>query len=196
MKKDVRKLDEIAEFASSHTFRSRLENAPGGTVYVLQLRDVRLGKNLPWDDVLRIQELPGRNHLLYPSDLLFSMRGSNYSIFFLYEVRNATIASSQFFRIRIKTIASNLILPEFLAWQLNQKPAKSYYAARETGSTVRSIRMSEIRTMPIVIPPIKRQRELLQLGERITEQNALLRNITKYNQDILDEVAQKELKPE
>lgn len=193
MQKVVTRLEEIANFASSHTFRSRLEHDPNGNVYVLQLRDVRLGKNIDWKKVLRIKDVPGEKHLLEPSDLLFSMRGSNYSAFFLAEVREPTVASSQFFRMRIKVAVPRLILPEFLAWQLNQKPAKDYYAAKETGSTIRSIRMSEIRAMQIVIPTIERQRELLNLGERIMEHNMLLDNIVSHNQSILDAVAEKEL---
>lgn len=196
MQKVVTKLEEIASFASSHTFRSRLEHDPNGNVYVLQLRDVRFGKNIDWQEVLRIKDFPGEKHLLKPSDLLFSMRGSNYSAFFLSEVRKPTVASSQFFRIRIRLTEPQLILPEFLAWQLNQKPAKAYYAAKETGSTVRSIRMSEIRAMQIVIPTIKRQRELLNLGEKIMEHNMLLGNIVDHNQSILDAVAEKELTAE
>lgn len=196
MQKMVKKLEEIANVASSHTFRARLEHHPGGSVYVLQLRDVRLGKNIVWEDVLRIKDFPGGKHLLEPSDLLFSMRGSNYSAFFLPEVKSPTVASSQFFRIRIKITEPQLILPDFLAWQLNQRPAKAYYAAKETGSTVRSIRMSEIRAMQIVIPTIERQRELLSLDEKIMGHNKLLNDIAKHNQSILDAVAEKELTAE
>ena len=47
--------------------------------------------------------------------------------------------------------------------------------------------------MQIVIPTIERQRELLNLGERIMEHNMLLDNIVSHNQSILDAVAEKEL---
>lgn len=163
-----KQLAEIAEVTTGYPFRSGLADMPGGTVHVIQMRDISAVGNIDWSSTVKI--LPKKNmeeYYLQPSDIQFVMRGGNYYAALLEDVPGKAISSMHFFSIRITQ--PELVLPEFLAWQLEQAPAQRYYSSVETGSMQKSLRLSEFEATEVVLPTLERQHMLVRAVHNIKQ---------------------------
>jgi hypothetical protein len=75
--------------------------------------------------------------------------------------------------------------PRFLAWQLNQRPAREYFQQEATGSHILNITRAVMEAVEIATPPMERQRAILALDALArAERVALARLIDNRNQQI------------
>ncbi|UQZ88045.1 hypothetical protein C4J81_01960 [Deltaproteobacteria bacterium Smac51] len=192
--KTTQLLDNIAEVSASYPFRSRVEDSPDGTLYVLQVQNITAANEILWDETVLTEDFPSaEKYLVSHGDILFMLRGPGYRAIYLNKVEERAVASTQFFQIRVTD--PSIILPEFLAWQMNQAPVKQYIESMEFGSTIRTIRIADLKRMPIVIPSIERQNELISLGFSINRKNTLLMKLMELNLEFMASVAFKEVSP-
>jgi hypothetical protein len=78
------------------------------------------------------------------------------------------------------------LLPEFLAWQINQKPAQEYLQQAATGSHILNITRGAIECLPIVIPSLEMQRALVELAEQARRERELMQALIDNRQRQLD----------
>ena len=100
-------------------------------------------------------------HLLRPGDVLLAGKGNNnFAVHYKGIVKQA-IASSTFIVIRI--LDQSMILPEFLSWYLNHPQTQLFFKDQSRGTDILSLTIRSIRDMDIFIPPVKKQRDILEL---------------------------------
>lgn len=158
-------LRDVAEIRSGHPFRGAVPESSGGSVRVVQIRD--LSRNgLKDRDALIRAEVEGRKvpDWLLDDDVLLVARGSHIFAGLVTGVPARTVCSQHLYVVRLK--APNQLLPAFLAWQLNQPPAQRYLRQSAEGSHQLSIRRSMLEKTLIRIPPIDRQHAAVAL-ERV-----------------------------
>ena len=119
-----KRIKDITEIQIGYQFRGRIEADSEGTHKVIQIRDFDALQNLQVADLYKV--LPKYNaerYLVNKRDVLFLSRGHhNYAISIKVTLDN-TIAASYFFILRI---TSENIIPEYLAWFINQATAQGY----------------------------------------------------------------------
>lgn len=155
-----RKLKEIAEIKSGYHFKKRVNNERGGEVCLVQLKDIDSEGQVNFTELYRIVD-PGIREadLLKKGDILFKAKSFNH-VAALFDGNSSgdTIATAHFFIIRP---SSNQIMPQYLAWYLNQAEAQKYFSSNAAGTTLPIITKKILNELDIVIPSIEEQQKIV-----------------------------------
>ncbi|MFS8427228.1 restriction endonuclease subunit S [Xanthomonas campestris pv. plantaginis] len=166
-------LAEHADVRMGYPFRGSIPEVAGGSVRVVQIRDVpRTG--LCTYDALVATEVEGRKHpdWLLDQDIVFIARGANTFAALVQAPPPRTLCSPHIYVIRVK--APQRLLPAFLAWQLNQAPAQRYLRQSAEGSNQLSIRRTVLDMTPIRLPPLPLQHAAIALEQAAQAERAAL----------------------
>lgn len=122
--------------------------------------------------------------------LFFSKCGSYYAscISFKNKLNKIpTVAASHFYVIRAD---ANRVLPEFLAWQLNQQPCRAFLKKNEEGTLTRSVRSSALHRIPIALPKLSKQAAIVELHQVSMRQIKNYHRLIKNNEQAMTGLAQ------
>jgi len=181
-------LIQVATIHAGYPFRGRIIENSDGCVRAVQMKQVERANGISWNN-LTLTELPGRapSRWLEPGDIVFAARGlANYAVV-ADKPPAHTVLSPHFFQIRLCESAE--ILPEFLAWQLNQSPAQKYFAKSAEGSAVTGVRKSLLESLEIICPPLIEQEKLLQAVDCWSEQQKVIQAISDNHQKVMAGIA-------
>lgn len=164
------------EIKAGYPFRGSVPEAMDGDALALQMRDLDPVKGVNWSCAVRTR-LEGRKtpDWLQKGDILFAARGSRNFAVCLDEVPSPAVASQYFFLLRVRDPAR--LLPEFLAWQINQPPAQRYLRKNAEGTDQLNIRRAVLEGLPIAVPPFAQQQCLFQLAEAALQERAALEQL-------------------
>lgn len=162
-------LGDVASLRAGYPFRSAIQTVEDGDVLALQLKDFQGGARPDWANVTRtsLPRTPSQEEWLKDEDIVFAFRGTRFFAAILEHVPAGTVASTQFMLIRVKE--PGVVLPAFLAWQLNQSPAREYFHRNSEGTAQRSLRRAVIAGATLAVPSHALQGlvvELVRLAER------------------------------
>jgi restriction endonuclease S subunit len=96
------------------------------------------------------------NHFLHKGDVLFISRGARRQACVIDEVIQNTVFGSQFFACEPKRGLD----PAYLAWYMNQAPAQRYFEEHAIGSNVRIVTKEVLGRLPIIVPPVAKQKQI------------------------------------
>jgi len=193
MMKPINYLSEYAQVLPGHPFRGKITPDQDGRSFVVQMKDVEPNKGVDWKSLMRVQ-LGGRKSptLLQHDDIVFAARGvKNYAVYLEAPLDN-TVLSPHFFLIRI--LPDSGLLPEFLAWQMNQALAKKYFASLCEGSFTVSIRKAVLESLPIRIPSLAEQQNVIQFARCLKQQKQVIHALEDNNEKIMAAIASKVLR--
>jgi restriction endonuclease S subunit len=174
-------LQDISEIRAGYSFRGGIVPAPDGTYSVVQIKDLGEGAFLTAKDFIRTNLTDvNSNHLLQPGEVLFAARGVRKQAVVVDEVAPNTIFGSQLFVCE----PEQGIDPTYLAWYMNQVPAQRYFEENAIGSNVRIVTKEALGRLPVVVPPLARQKKIAdvyrlslrerQLSAQIQEKRSIL----------------------
>lgn len=187
-------LNEVADVRAGHGFRGAIEAVPDGNARVIQIRDLGHTGLRP-DAPLLVTTVQGRKvpDWVRDGDIAFVARGNIPLAAPLRAVPDRTVCAPHLFLIRLKQPIS--LLPEFLAWQLNQQPAQRYFRQSAEGSLQLSIRRGVLEQTTVRIPPLEQQRAVVELDRIARTERALLETLIKNRETELALVAERLLAP-
>lgn len=133
---------------------------------------------------LSAESISGK-HLLKHSDILFAAKGTkNFAAW--YESKNLpAVASTTFFVIRLKENIINKILPEFLAWYINQPVSQKFLKGNAMGTSIASISKAVLEELEVSIPDLQTQKTILKI--------TYLRNSEKKLQQQIEILREKQI---
>lgn len=186
-------LGDLAPARAGHPFRGSVPLAPEGNASVIQMRDLSPDGAVAWSGLVRTQIPPGkRPDWLRDTDVLFVARGGrNYAVC-LAGVPARTLCSQHFFVLRCN---QGRLLPQYLAWHINRAPSQRYLASNAEGSAQLSIRRGVLEAMPIAVPPLERQRQLVELAATAARERRCLESLIDNRELQLDALADALLSP-
>ncbi|CZP19749.1 EcoKI restriction-modification system protein HsdS [Legionella pneumophila] len=193
-------LINFASITAGHSFRGKIPETKGSGIYVVQMKDIDTEYSVNWNAVVETQ-LFGRQsaNWLQRGDILFAARGQrNYAVLIGNELNERlVVAAPQFFVIRLN---QPRILPEYLAWFLNQPIAQRYFLSKAEGSNTPSIRRQELEVTPIILPTLRQQKIIIELAKTISKEKQLaykmIANGELLMQTLLNEISQTQLNEE
>jgi len=177
-------LSDIATVKGGHPFRGMIVEDKEGNAKAVQLKDINEFEVIEWKQVI-CTSLSGRKSpdWLTEGDILFAARGLNNIAVCVDRVERPTVCSPHFFLIRVKRESE--VLPEFLAWQLNQFPAQKYISQSSEGSAQLSVRRPVLEATPITVPSIKEQEIIVAFNRSaLNEKKKLVRLIKNRNKQM------------
>lgn len=169
-------LGTLAEFRVGYPFRGAIEPVAGGSVPVIQMKDVSPMGAMDWGAVVRT-ELTGRKDpdWLVSGDVLFVARGNHYYATALQAVPNRSVCGPHLYHLRLKH--GSAVLPKFLAWQINQPPIQRLLRQAAEGTNQLSIRRAELEALLVSVPSLAVQEQIVRLVEATARERTLLNQL-------------------
>ena len=187
---DARSLivSSLADVRAGYPFRGAIGDVRGGSVGVVQMKDVDPAGGVDWARVIKT-DLAGRGtpNWLEPEDLLFVSRGNRFFAVCLDKPPLPAICSPHFFHLRVRSAAQ--VLPRFLAWQINQPPLQRKLQAAAEGSSQLSIRRAELEALPISLPTLEDQERIVRLAHTASRERSLLQALIRNREQHLEAIA-------
>lgn len=187
-----KKLKEIADIFSGYNLHRKVENDPSGNCRLIQMKDVDKNcgihvNNLPTICVPNIKNLS----YIRKDDILFKSKSNNNIACIMPGQHENLIASAHFLIIRVKDTS---VLPAYLAWFINQKPAQRYFELFSGGSTVSVVTKKILGDLEINILPVNKQIHLLKLEKLRKKEIQLETKIADLKEKLYNERINKLIK--
>jgi len=180
-------LKDIASIRSGYLFRERIEPDASGQYQVIQVGDItpdaRLPARAPNGSLARVN-LPDvkLTQILETGDVLFISRGPRKQAVAITMRLENTIATSQFFVVR----PGEKVLPEFLAWYINQRPAQRYIEEHSAGTSASLINLEALKTLPVETPPIETQTRIVKIQRLSLREKELMEAIQSKRRALIE----------
>ena len=170
------KIKDIADIQIGYQFRKKIEAEREGTHRVIQIRDFDDNQNLDVEGLCWIKmDQVNEKYLVNNKDILFLARGHRNFAIPMIDSLDSTIAASHFFILKINT---EKVIPEYLAWFINQAPAQGYlHNLARRGTHMPLIPKSEFENLKVDIPDIEFQKKIVKLNSLIDKERTLLHSI-------------------
>jgi len=184
------KLGDIADISAGFPLRGSLESLPKGDAYFVSAKDLNGDYEISWHSVAKVS-LPTKRQprLLKNGNILFFARGSNTHAFSVNNPPEKAVCGPQFFVITITD--TNKILPEFITWQINQKPSQNYLKNHSYGSAMKNISRSTLESLQIFLPDIEEQQTIVNFWKAAQKERKLMTRLIDNREKQLLAFAQK-----
>lgn len=177
-------LPDVAEVRMGYSFRSRLETDVEGDVAVIQMKDIDDANLLHPDGLARVQmpDLKDR-HLVQAGDLLFRSRGVTYSAALVGPGIGRAVLAAPMLLIRPK---ADIVEPAYLQWFINHPATQAVLAEQAAGTAVKMIGKGVLDGLEVALPPIDRQRLIVEIAQLASREAALLEELRCRRKALLD----------
>jgi len=171
------RLAQICAIQSGYTARVRLEPAAGG-VPAIQLRDLAADGGIDPRTLIRVDlgDMSAR-HLVSSGDVLFRSRGDR---------NTATALDSRFAEPALAVLPlmvlrpkAGLLLPDYLAWAINQPDAQRHFDATARGTSIRMVPKSALDDLELDIPDLEIQARIVAIDRLAARECALTRRLAE-----------------
>ncbi len=165
------RLADACTIHTGYTARGRLEPAAAGGVLAIQLRDISPEGIVDPERLTRVQ-LDGLadRYFVRAGDVVFRSRGERNTASALDErLREPALAVLPLMVLRPKR---DVVMPEYLAWAINQPPAQRHFDSAARGTNIRMIPRSSLDDLELDVPDIELQEKIVvvdALAERERE---------------------------
>lgn len=186
----MNKLFELVNIRAGHSFRGKLIDDPQSNTLVLQIKDLQSSGLIDWQTLVHCKPIAKRKEWLRKDDILFVAKGSNNQSFLIDSHPPVpTLVAPIFFHISLKEKARRLILPKFLVWQLNQKPAQDYFAQNSQGGLSKNIKKDALESTPIFIPSLEEQKLIIELNQTVNSEKIAAEKLIENGQILMTKVS-------
>jgi len=165
-------LPDVCTIHSGYTARGRLEGTDDGGVLTIQLGDISADGIIHPERLTRVQleGLPDR-YFVRAGDVVFRSRGERNTASVLdNRLREPALAVLPLLVLRPKT---DVVMPEFLAWAINQPPAQRHFDLAARGTNIRMIPRSSLDNLNLEIPDIGTQEKFVAIDALAEQERAL-----------------------
>ena len=184
------RLCDIAGIRLGHPFRGTVKQYDKGDVHVVQVRDTEPTGEINQATLVQTElSTKKQPDWLQNGDVLFVAKGAKHYSALVQQVLEHTVCSPHFFVVRIKAEFKDMILPDFLCWQLNQQPAQRYFKATAEGSMYLSIRRQVLENVPIKVLTLEKQKQLTAMHRCGVKEQEVLQKLIENRQQQLEAIA-------
>lgn len=170
-------LQRIATIRSGLQVRGRIDVTPDGTHRIVQTKDIDRYLQLHLQSLDGVDPpVPPQRSLVHEGDVLFLSRGHHPYAVPVLQPLSETVAAGYFYIVRPRT---ETILPEFIAWWINQPPAQQFLRSVATGTHTQFVAKSEFAQLQIPVPPLDTQRKIVALASLATREQRLLADVAE-----------------
>jgi restriction endonuclease S subunit len=113
-------------------------------------------------------------HLLKNGDVLFAAKGTKNFAAVFENHNEPSVASTSFFVIRL---TDKKVLPQYLAWFLNNHTTQTLLKGQAIGTSIPSISKQVLENLEIPVPNIKTQEAIVEISKLRNKEKALKQKI-------------------
>ena len=131
-------------------------------------------------------EILDEHYFTKEGDILIRL-SQPYTAVYIDEQHSGLLVPSYFAIIKIHYMG---ILPQYLAWYLNTKSVKFELERSQFGSRIPSTNQHVLKNIPIEIPPISKQKALIELYRLHQKEKYLYRKLIEEKELLFQGIAQ------
>lgn len=113
-------------------------------------------------------------HLLKDGDVLFAAKGTKNFAAVFENHNEPSVASTSFFVIRP---ADKKVLPQYLAWFLNNHTTQTLLKGQAIGTSIPSISKQVLENLEMPVPEIKAQKAIVEISKLRNKEKSLKQKI-------------------
>lgn len=181
------KIRDIADVQIGYQFRERPDTRSEGTHWLIQAKDIDRfwSQRLKPGDLNRVT--PRRDagdYLVRNGDVIFLSRGRRNCATWVQGLPEdaPAIAAGHFFILRP---FGETILPQYLAWAINQPPAQAYLASLSRGSNIPFITKDAFASLEIDVPSVQTQECIVSAAELSLREGELLKRLEQKRAELV-----------
>ena len=186
------KLKEIASIRTGYAFRGKVERDLGGTVGVVQMKDIDNYNRLDLNDMYKVQiEDLDKQHLLRRNDILFRSRGVSNTAALVEREVGQTVASAPLTVIRVKSRQAN---PAYVTWYINQSQGQEQVKRLSEGTSLLMVSKSALETLEIDLPPLDKQKAIVEVAALSQREQQLIDELGRKRKAFVDGILMRQAK--
>ena len=183
-----KRLRDIADIRVGYQFRGKVELDSTGNVCVIQIKDIQPNQRIRVDGLACVNLARPEPYLTQGGDVLFLGRGHRLFAAVVPETYPNTIATGYFIILRPRTSG---LLPEYLAWCMNQKGFQESLRPYIRGSHMPMVSKTDVQDLQIRVPPLNVQRRILVLNNLLDNERRLSAAIEEKRAVLVQAVSRK-----
>lgn len=176
-------LKRLADIYTGFTLRESVSYLANGDTKLLQSKDLPKDTTvINAESLTRIDwKYDSQPQYLKTGSIVLLARGEPKAYIYQGTKDDQVIVGHIFIVINLTT---DDIDPEYLTWYINQSSiAKRHFETNSTGSTLNMTSISTVRDLPIVIPTLQEQQQILQRQKQCKVEADLFKQLSKLRQD-------------
>lgn len=181
------RLAELSDIHSGYTARGRLDPLSEGGVPALQLRDLGMDGEAPGPDFQRydLGKLSDRC-FVSGGEVVFRSRGApNVAAAIPDPLPEPVVVIVPLVIVRPDR---DRVLPEYLAWAINQPDAQRKLGAEAQGTSLRMIPMTVLENLEIAVPDLPTQKRIVELNALARQEGQLLRQLAARREELVNTI--------
>jgi len=181
------RLAEFSDIHSGYTARGRLDPLQEGGVPALQLRDVGMNGEALGPDFQRydLGKLSDR-YFVHGGEVVFRSRGEpNAAAAVPDPLPEPVVVIVPLVIVRPD---KNRVLPEYVAWAINQLDAQRRLGAEAQGTSLRMIPMTALENLEIAVPDLPTQKRIVELDALARREGQLLRQLAARREELVSAI--------
>ncbi len=169
---------------SGYSFREKIDPDPNGSVGVLQMKDIQTDySNFDYQSLDKVNEFQFKEKFfLNKGDIVFVSKGVNNYAIVIEQLDFRIVASATFFIIRVD---EKKIIPEYLAWYMNQKEAQNYFSEKKAGTYVPNLNKQDIMDLPLKVPPLQKQNAIAKTAILLNKEIDILEKLKANRKQLI-----------
>ena len=77
------------------------------------------------------------------------------------------------------------IIPEYLAWYMNQKEAQNYFSEKKAGTYVPNLNKQDIMDLPLKVPPLQKQNAIAKTAILLNKEIDILEKLKANRKQLI-----------
>ena len=176
-------LSDVAQLSVGYPFRNTCVPGESGTLACF-LRDVDSDGSLNVGALRRVEDVkPNGSHLAVAGDIVFRSRGGSFVSALVPVLDEDLLVVAPMIRIRVNR---ERVLPEYLVWYMNGANGAAFFKEFAKGSAMPLISKTVLEQMPIKLPSLQAQQNIVELVELGRREHEIMAEIVKQKNLILE----------
>lgn len=176
-------LGDLVEINAGFITRGKPDYSESGEYFLVRLQDVLECGILDWDNMHRINAKEVKpSCFIKDGDILFRAKGFVHDAVMVNREDGKAIASAQFFILRV---INEQVLPEYIAWYINQKPAQDYFKLISAGTSIPSVNKQNLLALDIKIPESHTQKAIANVYRLHQKEQVLIDEIRRKKSKLI-----------
>ncbi len=187
------KLKDVAEIYSGQGLRGDAKKNCSDGYQVIQMGDLEAEGSIAWGRLQRMHFDTVRDfRFVQNGDILFQAKGQINFAVSLGKVKPEVIAGAPLYIIRIKNTRN--ILPEYVSWFINQKPAQQHLKRISAGTGIPLINTKNLSSLEIDLPKTAIQLKIIKIHKLSVKEKQLHKRLQGKRQQLTEALLLEQLR--
>ncbi len=176
-------LRELAAVQIGYQLPGRIPHDSATLYRIIQMRDLDDAGGLCVEKMAYfIPQRDAERYIVRDGDMVFQARGTRNLAFVLRDVPPDTLASNHFYIVRIRP---DVVMPEYVAWFVNQPSAQAHLTGKAQGTTMMLVPKEAFESLEVEVPPLAVQRTIVEIAALRQRERGLIEHLERKRDTLI-----------